>query len=385
MNIQNLTAGMTIKNYKALCEVLEIKSTTGKSKTLQLKELERHVKYSKEGNKFIIDQIYTNAIEKIDNRGGNNKVFIDDFKALMLYMMKNNKSQELLLSKSALYKVSNLVNENYLEARKNIPKLADIVNLPEQAIYEFYDYNSTKIRQTADRNLKKMRSEALLIFEDVHAVAVNEVTIAVNEFNTPICNDTGALVYETRLTHRQANKDENSIILKFEKEVMEEMNFSNLQNVFLSGRWKTFKSEVEKRLKRANTNIKYYYGAYRITWNNDNVNKEYNKYCKGIDIQDVKLNLNSNMKNSILRANKNRHTKAKNFSGFGDAVTEKIKYQRFEGYTKEQEQLTFMLIDATAQSVVHKLNEPIKDYKKLSKLNDKCNDEQAQFNEAIPF
>ncbi|MEG2056807.1 MAG: hypothetical protein RRZ84_02715 [Romboutsia sp.] len=58
MKTQNLTVGQVLKNYKELCSVLDIKAEAGNSKKAQLKELNRYVNYHKEGNKFIIDEIY---------------------------------------------------------------------------------------------------------------------------------------------------------------------------------------------------------------------------------------------------------------------------------------------------------------------------------------
>ena len=58
------------KNYKEICAAMDWKVTSGESKISQLKDLERYCKYHKEGQKFIIDEIYENPKEKIDNRGG---------------------------------------------------------------------------------------------------------------------------------------------------------------------------------------------------------------------------------------------------------------------------------------------------------------------------
>lgn len=41
MNINNLTENQIIKNYKELCGMLEINSTTSNSKKAQFKELDR--------------------------------------------------------------------------------------------------------------------------------------------------------------------------------------------------------------------------------------------------------------------------------------------------------------------------------------------------------
>ena len=79
MKIEKLTSGMIVKNYKALCEILEIepRKTGSNSYKAQLKEMNIKFKYRKEGHKFIIDEIYKNELKKIDNRRGNNKVYVD--------------------------------------------------------------------------------------------------------------------------------------------------------------------------------------------------------------------------------------------------------------------------------------------------------------------
>jgi hypothetical protein len=71
LNVKQLEKNMIIPNYKKLCEVLELNITTGTSKIAQLKEMERYFKYHKSGNKFIIDEIYEEVLEKTDGRKNN--------------------------------------------------------------------------------------------------------------------------------------------------------------------------------------------------------------------------------------------------------------------------------------------------------------------------
>ena len=71
MKLENLEL-KTYKNYKELCEALEWKVANGNSKKKQLRILSEICDYEKQGNKFIIKEIYNNPKRKIDNRGGNN-------------------------------------------------------------------------------------------------------------------------------------------------------------------------------------------------------------------------------------------------------------------------------------------------------------------------
>ena len=58
---------LIIKNYPTLCEILEIKKTSGASKKAQIKELTTLCEFEQQGQKFIIKQMlivkdFTDAI-----------------------------------------------------------------------------------------------------------------------------------------------------------------------------------------------------------------------------------------------------------------------------------------------------------------------------------
>lgn len=83
MKIENLEVGMILKSYRHLCEVLEVLVKTGKSKQLQLEDMGRYFTYTKDGNKFIINEIYKEPLQKVDNRinnkGGYNYINYEQF------------------------------------------------------------------------------------------------------------------------------------------------------------------------------------------------------------------------------------------------------------------------------------------------------------------
>ena len=63
----------TYKNYKELCKAMGWEEKAGNSRVKQLKELESLCEYHKEGNKFVIDEVFENPIPIKDGRGGNFK------------------------------------------------------------------------------------------------------------------------------------------------------------------------------------------------------------------------------------------------------------------------------------------------------------------------
>jgi len=84
MNVKYLKKNMIISNYKKLCEILEENIKTGGAKINQLNYWNDYFKYHKDGNKFIIDEIYIEPLEKIDERkkksgGANNRKEFPNF------------------------------------------------------------------------------------------------------------------------------------------------------------------------------------------------------------------------------------------------------------------------------------------------------------------
>ena len=65
---EELKVGQVFKNYKAICEWLGVKPASGNTKISHMKEFDRYCKYHKEGNKFVIDEVYDEIQEKEDNR-----------------------------------------------------------------------------------------------------------------------------------------------------------------------------------------------------------------------------------------------------------------------------------------------------------------------------
>lgn len=66
VDTSKLTIGMTVKNYKVLCELLGQEIKDGKSKKYQLENFKRYFEWEKAGQKFIIMDIYDTPLEKED-------------------------------------------------------------------------------------------------------------------------------------------------------------------------------------------------------------------------------------------------------------------------------------------------------------------------------
>lgn len=79
-----LTLMQTFNSYRDLCNYLGEPIKGGNAKKSQLKEWECYFAYEKQGNKFIVTEIYDTPHKKDDKRGGNNN---KNVKPMMDYLM----------------------------------------------------------------------------------------------------------------------------------------------------------------------------------------------------------------------------------------------------------------------------------------------------------
>jgi hypothetical protein len=305
-------------------------------------------------------EIYNSPAAKVDgrknNKGGNNIVFANDIEKLILHILLESKEDMVSVSRGRLYRKLNMINDNYITGRNNVLKLSEFVNLPKEAIYEFYDNSNSSLRNTVERNLKRLRSRALIMWEATTTVAIYEAKIEKDILKQDKLDEKLELNYEAVLTHRIATKEEKKLILKSEKEVMLELGCETIQKVFLSGKWRTFKKQVEKKLK-ALTNIQYYYDTYTITFNEEDVKLECAK-LEAEELDTVKKNLNTNAIKTLQKGNKTRNTTAKKKldNSFGSIVgQEKLEYRASNVYVEEQGQLAFMLMNDEAKDITKEM------------------------------
>ena len=79
--------GERYKSYRELCEAMGVSSTTGNGKKAQLREWRTKFRWHKEGNSYVIDEVYKRKVPKTDLRGGNHSPNVDQFMPYVVGMM----------------------------------------------------------------------------------------------------------------------------------------------------------------------------------------------------------------------------------------------------------------------------------------------------------
>lgn len=360
MNVDKLKEGQIIKNYKELCGLLEIKVEAGNSKKAQLKELERFVKYHKEGNKFIIDEVYIEAKDKIDFRSeGNSSVYGDNIKRLLLLLMATSiENDEIILPISILLNKLSIVNINYSLGRRNQDKLSEVLNIDEKYINEFYDTTHQNLKRTLETNLNQLDRKAILRWETVRMICKKVAIVKYNELDEiEIDMDTNKVQYNIKEEYSVATKEQDLLILEAENEILKELKLEDINDVFRYGKADTFYKKVYSILRKK-ANIKYYFNGYKLIYNRDIVIEELEKY--GEDMCDVRYELNNIVKEKIFDNAINRQEKTINeFKNIMGELPSDIKdYKRIrlsEEYLYIIQTLIDNVINLTAKDIRYKL------------------------------
>lgn len=280
ININNLKEGQTIKNYKELCNILEVKISNGNSKIKQIKEMDHYFKYRKEGNKYIIEEIYINPTISI-NELKQGKYIKQLSNIILEYLYNSNELDQVPLFK--LLNILGVTNINYENVNKYRKEYSQIAEIHLASIYYFYSNTKMEFKRIIEsclNNLKKRRilnwntcvmiidnntnkiykgdkeTEKLII--DTEYIALKELNKsnmfelmkdkkALKQFNELVRLETGGLNYYYAYDLTVGNialKCEYETIQK-EKEELNNLIIGKLDNTFNSNRFINFKADYD--------------------------------------------------------------------------------------------------------------------------------------------
>jgi len=323
MKIERLVVGKSFKNYKALCTELglEIKNSTN-SKNAQIKELNRFCKISKQGHSFVIDEVYSNPLDKIDNRKLNNSIYGDLIQLLITDLLAKS-SGHISLSRGRLMSTIGMVNPNYGGCREYVRKLSKYMSMDEKYIYDFYNTSSSNFKNTIETALNNLMDKRVIMYGTILKVKENKVV-------------------------RIALPHEINGIMKVEKDTLTKLGYQTMSNIRVSKDWKLFQTLTNKLLKET-LHIDYYYSAYDITINDEYIEQERDEQLVSI-LDKIKRQESMSQLNQIIIENtlinaKNRHEK--------ESKSVKMNHiRKSDDYVDNFSRLTDLLIQQNALNVI---------------------------------
>jgi hypothetical protein len=314
-NIVNFHKGQIIKNYKEFCDLFgeEVKNG-GTAKRTQLKDWLRYLEYEKiEGSQgYIIKKVYDKPKLKESTSNG---LYVKFIEILLMNELAKRREQECkndyinlqikaedggdkdshicLFSKTQLYHLLGMVNDNYLYKNRDIikeniieqgvknSKTGEELKISEWDINHFMDRTSSKLNEILTSALKSMQRRSLIDCRDIMIIVEERID-----------DETG----ERKDIYRVANTDEREYVLQVQKRVLNEMGIDSIpfynSQVFYDKMNKTMYKE--RRWKRAYKEYEILYLEKYIISDIPIVERELERYIKK-----NKIELNSRVLETI--------------------------------------------------------------------------------------
>lgn len=231
MDISKLKPKMVFNNYKALCEAVNIKQMTGKSKQMQLDEFSQYVTYRRDGHKFIIEEI----IDQPDALALNSSKspYIKLIETLLVAMLVGSSNDIIEKSYGELFFDLCMASVNYKKIY-NESEYDNIYNsiapIDKDVYVDFrrnsYNENKKKIKSA----LESMKKRMLIDYEEVDYAVIDEY-------------------YDDKhhKVHFPISDKQKKEYLELRYEIMKSFNCNSEDELKAKHRYKEFEEKVAKK------------------------------------------------------------------------------------------------------------------------------------------
>ena len=299
----NLYIGMVIKNYKLMCQLLNQEEKTGNAKKAQQKEWKRFFDFEKQGQKYIIIEIYTEPLPKNDKRAlGNGSIYVPHIELLLLNYLSKQTGFKAILTLKRLFLLMGMINPKYIEEDKEMLKTKH-EHITNYQINHFYQRTYQKLRKIIFDTLRNLKNRCLIEYEELIMINIIEPNIE------------GILHTSIRST----NDEEKKNIVATKKIVLDEMGLESITLVHLKFKHEEFYNKVNMLLKDK-YNINYVYTDIKILFTREHIIKA----LEQAEINMEKLILNDKVIKTVNeQANYNLEKSHKNYD---EQVEEYLKH-----------------------------------------------------------
>lgn len=165
IDTSNLHIGMTIKNYKVLCELLGQPISFGNSRKAQLNTFKCYFDWEKSGQKFIITDIYDTPLTKEDKRRlGNNSIYVQCIEVILLQYLSKQEGYTRTFTKRNWWEMLGIVNHKY--GRTSEKQLKDLdYTVTAWEVRHFYQRCNKKLEQILFSALNSLKNRKLITYE----------------------------------------------------------------------------------------------------------------------------------------------------------------------------------------------------------------------------
>lgn len=231
IDVSKLKTGMTVKNYKVLCELLNQPVKDGTSKKAQFKDFKCYFDWEKSGQKFIITDVYDTPLTREDRRKlGNNSIYVQCIELILLQYLSQQTKYTRSFTKKKWWSLLGITSEKYGNVPEQELKKLDY-SVTSYEIKHFYQRCNKKLDSILLSALRNLRNRRLIEFEPQTIIVIR--------------NEKGEDKYFA------ANDEEKKKILNAERYILRVMGFETMTQMFMSFKQKEFYEKVNTFLNEA--------------------------------------------------------------------------------------------------------------------------------------
>ena len=255
MNVDRLYEGQIFKNYKVMCEELDLPSLAGNSKKRQLSELKRYCALNQSGHSLTVTEVFDEPAPELAGRGSKS-IYGDLLQLLFTDYFIGLDRNNVTLTRNTLLNNMKMVNENYQYGAQNVPYVSSYTKIDPLIVHDFFNTTRGSFKYMIESTLDALRDRSLIMYDKVIV----------------ICRKNGE--------HSIADYNEREIILQYEKEALEKLGYDEVGQVIASKNWNRYKSLVQSGIEKHD--ISYYYSSYDIVINKVYIESDHNKMLDSV-------------------------------------------------------------------------------------------------------
>lgn len=249
MDTSKLEVGMVIKNYKALCEVIGVKPTSGKAKKNQLERLSKYVKYDDtQGNKFIIQEILLPPDYEIEV--SSKSPYIKLIETLLVARLVKTDDSYVEYTYNQLIQDLKMASENYKKAYRETSYWYIYNNIAPISIDVYNDWRRYMYRRNKEKIISALNSmvdRKLITYEEVQYVCIkNDDGYTFRDRRKSDCSDED---YEPKFIHREPTKEEWENYLKICRWSLEALGCDSVEEVKEKHKLKQYQEMVSEEIE----------------------------------------------------------------------------------------------------------------------------------------
>lgn len=268
MNLENLSIGMKIPNYKKLCELLDIPVKAGNSKAAQLQELSRYFSFTREGNAYAITEVKETPTPYQDGR----QRYVSLIEPILMNNLSYSRCDDSGLPWHKWYTLLGMVSRRLYDEQA-CAKAVDNNWAHSYSLYKLKNITSQKLKSILISSLNNMQNRDLIRYETLVGIVSNRKSW-------------------------RASPDEQAYIEDVKLRVMADMGVEKISSIFLSPTKSKEYNDKTHKIISAETSWRYSYNGLYIEPISNHVASAY----FDLDVDPLKDELKTLVHNTVISA-----------------------------------------------------------------------------------